>query len=152
MSEIERRLGELGLDIQPFPTQEGAMFAPAVRVGDWVFTSGQAPEQDGDYLVGKVGDTVDLDTAVEAARRCAVNTLRAIVSIGVPLDRVDQVVKLNGMVNAVPDFAELPAVIDGASRVMCDVFGQDGVHARTAVGMVLPFGIAVELDTVVHLR
>lgn len=152
MSEVQRRLDDLGLEIQPLPVQEGALFAPAVRVGDWVFTSGQAPEQDGDYLIGTVGETLDLDQAVEAARRCAVNTLRAIVSIGVDLEQVDQVVKLNGMVNASPGFAALPAVIDGASRVMCEVFGPAGMHARTAVGMVLPFGIAVELDAVVHLR
>lgn len=152
MSTVAERLSALGLVIDPMPEQPDASFVPAVRAGSLVFTSGQAPAHEGEFMLGVVGGDLTLEQGKKAARWCAINTLRALVSIGIDLEEVERIVKVTGMVNAAPDFKQIPPVIDGASELYLEVFGDAGRHARTAVGMTLPFGIAAELELVVELR
>lgn len=145
------RLAELGVTL-PAPSAPLAAYAPAVRNGDLVFTAGQLPLVDGTMqLTGKVGTQVSPAQARELARTCAVNALAAIHSL-VGLDSVVQVVKVVGFVASSPDFTDQSAVIDGASELLTDVFGQAGVHARSSVGVaVLPRDAAVEVELVVAI-
>lgn len=146
-------LASLGFSAEPPPADEGKLFVPAVRTGNLVYTSGQAPELDGEFIIGRVGADLSIERAVEAARWCAANALRAVMATGVDLDDVVRVVKVLGMVNAPSDLAELPRIIDGASQLLLEVLGPDaGAHARSAVGMQLPFGLAVELELIVEVR
>jgi enamine deaminase RidA (YjgF/YER057c/UK114 family) len=125
---------------------------PAVRTGNLVFLSGSGPI-DGDRIIrGKVGDTIDLETAVEAARLAGLQLLGALRATVGSLDRVTRIVKVFGMVNGAPGFNQTPTVIDGCSNLLLDVFGEAGRHARSAVGQAeLPFDIAVEIEMVVEV-
>lgn len=149
----EQRLAELGITLPTVGPPAGA-YVPAVRTGDLVFTSGQAPVDGRRVVTGKVGADVDLDTAVEAARITALQCLAAVKTVVPSLDDVVRVVKVFGMVNTAPGFDQTPAVIDGASKLLVDVFGEEiGRHARSAVGQAaLPFDIAVEIEMIVEVR
>jgi enamine deaminase RidA (YjgF/YER057c/UK114 family) len=152
MSRIEQRISELGLELAE-PPRPVANYLPAIRVGQLVYVSGHGPMPDpNNEFVGKVGADIDIDTAYRAARLTilgCLSTLRA--EIG-DLDKVEQVVKLLGMVNSAAGFNKQPQVINGASDCLVDIFGDKGRHARSAVGMAeLPGGIAVEIEMIVKV-
>jgi len=147
------RLAELGLELPPV-VPPVASYVPAVRTGDLVFTSGQLPVAGGELgAVGKVGAQVTPERAQELARVCALNALAAVDAL-VGLDNVEQVVKVVGFVASLPDFTGQPAVVNGASELLGDVFpGEAGRHARSAVGVAaLPLDAPVEVEVVVRVR
>lgn len=145
------RLAELGLELPPVVPPVAA-YVPAVRSGDLVFTSGQLPVVDGRLAAtGKVGALVTGEQAQALARTCALNALAAIDAL-VGLDAVVQVVKVVGFVASAPDFTGQPAVLNGASELLGDVFGDAGRHARSAVGVAsLPLDAPVEVELVVRV-
>lgn len=151
---IESRLAELGLSVPMAPTP-AANYIPWVRTGDLVFIAGQVPVKDGTFRwVGKLGRDYSVEQGQAAAREVALNVLSQLkTALGGDLDRVVRAVKLNGFVNSTEDFTEQPHVINGASALMIEVFGDAGRHARSAVGVAqLPFGVAVEIDGVFEVR
>lgn len=156
MSKIEARLAELGFPL-PEVAKPVAAYTPAVVTGNLCFTSGQLPFVDGKLpAAGKVGDgdgLVDSQTAKQLARLCALNALAALkLAIG-DLDRVTKIVKVVGFVSSVPEFTGQPGVINGASEFLGEVFGDAGVHARSAVGVpVLPLDSAVEVELIAEFR
>ncbi|MGW0602731.1 RidA family protein [Streptomyces sp. NPDC002640] len=152
MSSVEARLAELGVTL-PEVAAPLAAYQPAVRSGAYVYTSGQLPMVEGKLQVtGKVGAEVTPEEAKELARICALNALAAVRSVAGDLDRVARVVKVVGFVASAPDFTGQPAVINGASELLGEVFGDKGVHARSAVGVaVLPLDAPVEVELQVEL-
>ena len=148
----EAKLAELGIDISA-PNAPVANYVPAVRTGNLVFVSGQGPSKpDGTMVTGKVGSDVSVDEAYEAARLCGIASLAALKSVIGDLSRVRRIVKLLGMVNADPGFTDHPAVINGFSDLLVEVFGEAGKHARSAVGMgSLPFQISVEIELIAEV-
>ena len=145
------RLAELGLAL-PAVVPPVATYVPAVRSGSHVFTSGQLPMVEGSLPVtGKVGALVTAEQAKELARTCALNALAAIDAL-VGLDAVVRVVKVTGFVASVPDFTGQPGIINGASELFGEVFGDAGQHARSAVGVaVLPLDAPVEVEVIVEV-
>ncbi len=152
MSRPEDRLAELGLTLPDVPAPVAA-YTPAVRTGDLVFTSGQVPTVDGKVVAtGKVGAEVDAADAQEYARICALNALAAVKALVGDLDKVRRVVKVVGFVASAPDFTGQPGVINGASELLNQVFGDAGVHARSAVGVAaLPLDVPVEVEILVEV-
>jgi enamine deaminase RidA (YjgF/YER057c/UK114 family) len=152
MSRVEDRLAELGLSV-PGVAAPLAAYVPAVRSGDLVWTSGQLPLVDGKLVAtGKVGAEVEPDAAADLARVCALNALAAIKAEIGDLDNVVRVVKVVGFVASAPGFFGQPAVINGASNLIGEVFGDAGKHARSAVGVaVLPMDTPVEVELVVQV-
>ncbi|MBM6547238.1 RidA family protein [Janibacter sp. YIM B02568] len=155
MGRVTDRLGELGLELPPVAPPAGS-YQPAVRDGDHVWTSGQLPMVDGAMAhTGQVGEGDGLVAPADAqalARTCVVNALAAIGSV-VDLDDIVQVVKLVGFVSSDPSFTGQPGVINGASDLLGEVFGDAGLHARSAVGVaVLPLDASVEVEVVVRVR
>ena len=150
---IDQRLKELGLTI-PDAAAPVASYVPAVEQGGLLHISGQISiAQDGSLIKGRLGDDVDLDGGIAAARRCGVMLLAQMKAALGSLDRVEKIVKLGVFVNSSPDFTDQPKVANGASELMQEVFGEAGRHARSAVGVaVLPLGVAVEVDAVVAVR
>lgn len=148
---VADRLAELGLAL-PSVVPPVAAYVPAVRSGALVFTSGQLPMVDGQLAaVGKVGALVSPEQAKELARTCALNALAAIDAL-VGLDSVVRVVKVVGFVASVPEFTGQPAVINGASELLGEVFGDAGAHARSAVGVAaLPLDAPVEVELIVEV-
>jgi enamine deaminase RidA (YjgF/YER057c/UK114 family) len=148
---IEKRLSELGLTL-PTLAKPVAAYVPAVVTGDLVYTSGQLPFVDGALQgTGKVGADVSPDAAAGYARTCALNALAAAASVIGSLDRVTRVVKVVGFVASAPDFIGQPGVINGASELLGEVFGEAGQHARSAVGVaVLPLDSPVEVELVLE--
>ncbi len=149
MNRIKSRLAELGLTLAS-PPAPVANYAPFVQSGSLVFISGQLSMTPDGLITGRLGDGLDLERGVAAARACGVNLLGQLkAACAGDLDRVRRVVKLGGFVNCTPDFVEHPKVVNGASDLMVDVFGDAGRHARAAVGAPsLPLGAAVEVDGV----
>ena len=152
MSGVRERLAELGLEL-PSVVPPVAAYVPAVRSGDLVFTSGQLPMVEGALpAVGKVGALVTPEQAKELARTCALNALAAIDALS-GLESVVRVVKVVGFVASAPDFTGQPSVVNGASELLGDVFGESGQHARSAVGVAsLPLDAPVEVELVVEVR
>ena len=148
---VADRLAELGLALPPVATPAGA-YVPAAVSGNLVFTAGQLPLIGGVLpALGKVGAEVGADEAKEFARVCALNALAAAESVIGSLDRVTRVVKVVGFVASAPDFTGQPGVINGASELLGEVFGDAGVHARSAVGVaVLPLDAPVEVELVLE--
>ncbi|MGI9030439.1 MAG: RidA family protein [Ilumatobacteraceae bacterium] len=147
----DQRLAELGLQLpQPFPP--AGSYVAAVRTGALLYLSGAGPVRaDGSIVTGKVGETVDLETAVEAARLTALQLLAVMRHELGSLDKVRRIVKTLGMVNCAPGFNRTPQVIDGCSDLLIEVFGDTGRGARSAVGMAeLPFDISVEIELIVE--
>ena len=149
----QARLEELGIEL-PTPMTPAGLYRSAVRVGDLIFLSGAGPiRPDGSLVTGKVGDTLDLAAARQAARLVGLQLLAALHAELGSLDRVVQVVKLLGMVNCSPGFNNTPGVIDGCSELFIDIFGEAGRGARSAVGMAeLPFDLSVEVEAIVQVR
>ena len=152
MATPEERIAELGLEL-PEPATPVGSYVTAKRSGNVLYVSGHGPiDTDGKSIRGKVGDALDVDQGYYAARRCGLGLLSTMRHHLGSLDRVTDIVKLLGMVNATPDFGKQPAVINGASDLMVEVFGDAGRHARSAVGMgSLPFDIAVEVELIVEI-
>ncbi len=149
----EKRLKELGIELPELPAPVGN-FVPAVIQDGLAFFSGQGPlMEDGHLAKGKVGAEVTAEEAYAHARRTGIVLLAAMKKALGSLDRVERVVKIFGMVNATPEFAGHPAVINGCSDLMVEVFGEAGRHARSAVGMgSLPGGITVEIEAVIAVK
>lgn len=147
-----QRLQALGINLPP-PPPPIANFVTHVREGNILYLSGQGPrEVDGHLHAGKVGADVDVESAYEHARLTGINLLAVMHDALGDLGRVKRIVKLLGMVNAVPDFADHPRVINGCSDLLMDVFGKAGSHARSAVGFgSLPGNITVEIEAIVAL-
>ena len=153
MSAVEDRLAALGVTL-PEPAAPVANYVPFVRSGDLVHISGQiSRDSGGGGVLGTVGVEVELEAAVAAARLCAVNLIAQIkAACAGDLDRVKRIVKLGGFVQAGPDFYAIPQVINGASDLMVEAFGDKGRHARSAVGVYkLPLNYSVEVDAVVEI-
>jgi enamine deaminase RidA (YjgF/YER057c/UK114 family) len=152
VSAVEARLAELGLALPEVVRPAGA-YVPAVRTGRYVYTAGQVPMVDGALpAAGKVGAEVSAERAKELAQVCALNALAAVKSVAGDLDRVARVVKVLGFVASAPGFTAQPQVINGASELLGEVFGEKGHHARSAVGVaVLPLDAPVEVEIQVEL-
>ncbi len=148
MAKIEARLAELGV-VLPTPPTPVANYVPFVRTGSMLFVSGQICHAPDGKLVakGKLGDAVSIEDGQRAARACAVNLLAQLkVAVG-DLDKVVRVVRLGGFINSAPTFVDGPKVMNGASDLMVEVFGDKGRHARTTVGVAaLPADAAVEVE------
>ena len=151
-SHVEARLAALGLTV-PQVTIPLAAYIPAVRTGNLVYTSGQLPMIDGALAAtGKVGGTVSAEEAAELAKICALNAIAAVRSLIGDLDKVVRVVKVVGFVASAPDFTGQPAVVNGASNLLKEAFGDAGVHARSAVGVAaLPLDAPVEVEMIVEV-
>ena len=150
---IEARIAELGLAL-PEPAKPVASYVSYVRSGNQVTISGQLSNDANGGIKGTVGVDVTPEQALEAARLCGLNLIAQIkAACDGDLDRVVRIVKLGGFVQAGPDFTAIPAVINGCSDMMVEVFGDAGKHARSAVGVYkLPLGFAVEIDAIVEIR
>ena len=150
---IDQRLAELGIAL-PAAAAPVAAYVPAVEVGGMLHVSGQISfAEDGSLIKGRLGEDVDLDGGIAAARRCGIMLLAQLKAALGSLDRVERIVKLGVFVNSTPDFTDQPKVANGASELMAEVFGEAGKHARSAVGVAsLPLGVAVEVDAVVAVR
>jgi enamine deaminase RidA (YjgF/YER057c/UK114 family) len=153
MALIEARLKQLKITL-PEPRSPVANFVPCMRVGNAVFVSGQITAWNGDYLhIGKVGREIPLDEAKDAARVCALNVISQLKNFLGDLDKVQKFAMVQGFVNAIPEFEDHPKVINGASDLFVEVFGEAGRHARFAIGVAsLPFNVAVEIAAVVEVR
>ena len=153
MGQIDKRLAELGITL-PVAAKPVANYVPWVRTGNLVFISGQGPVEDGKVVYpGCLGADVTLEEGAKSARLCGINVLAQLKdACGGDLDRVKRVVKLLGFVNAAPSFKDHPKVINGASDLMVEVFGEAGKHARSAVGAgSLPLNVAVEVEAIVEI-
>lgn len=149
---IESKLAELGIQL-PEAAAPAANYVPFVKTGNQLFISGQIPmTAEGIQFKGKLGDDMQTEQGAEAAKVCAINLIAQMKAATGDLDKVARIVKLVGFVNSTLDFTEQPAVINGASNFMVDVFGDKGRHARSAVSAAsLPFGVAVEVEAIVEL-
>jgi enamine deaminase RidA (YjgF/YER057c/UK114 family) len=150
---IETKLKEIGIDLPP-AVKPVANYVPAVRTGNLVFLSGHGPlKEDGSLITGKVGADLTTEQGYEAARRIAIGLLGSLKAQIGDLDKVRRVVKLLGLVNCTSDFADQPKVINGASDLFVEIFGDKGKHARSAVGTnALPSNIAVEIEMIVEVE
>ena len=147
----EQKLNDMGITL-PTPPAPAANYVPFTIAGNILTISGQITMgSDGLEYVGKLGDTMEVEEGAKAAQLCAINILaQAKAALG-DLDRIKQVVKIQGFVNSTPDFTDHPLVVNGASNFLGEVLGEAGKHARAAVGMSsLPFGVAVEVDAVIE--
>lgn len=153
MTTPEQRLEELGIQL-PSPPVPAAAYIPFVRTGNLLFTAGQLAAADGRLLAeGIVGRDVDLDTAVQCARQCAMNVIAQVKAAVGDLGNVEQVVKLTVFVASTPEFVQQHLVANGASELIADVFGDAGRHARSAVGTPsLPRNTPVEVEAIVAVR
>ena len=154
MGLIDKRLAELGIAL-PTPAKPIANYVPWVRTGNLVFISGQGAVRDGKIeYTGKVGDTLSIEDAIASARLTAINVIAHLRdACGGDLDRVKRIVKLLGFVNCTPTFGEQPKIINGASDLMVEVFGDKGRHARSAVGApALPFNLSVEVEAIAEIE
>jgi len=149
----EERLVQLGITLPDPPPAVGA-YLGAVEHNGFLYVSGHGPYRDGDYVYrGKVDSVVSVESAREAAELTMLNALGSARAALGSLDRVIRVVKLLGMVNSDPDFAEQPKVIDAASNLLAEIFGDNGRHARSAVGLgALPMTISVEIEMILAIR
>lgn len=152
MSAVEDRLSSLGLSV-PAVAAPVAAYVPAVRTGNYIFTSGQLPLRDGQMiLTGKVGGEVSAEEAAGAAKQCALNAIAAVKAELGDLDKVVRVVKAVVFVASTPDFTGQPLVANGASELFGAAFGEAGKHARSAVGVpVLPLDSPVEVELIVEV-
>jgi enamine deaminase RidA (YjgF/YER057c/UK114 family) len=150
---IESRLAALGLTL-PQPAAPVAAYVPAVETGGLLHISGQLPFRgDGSLITGRLGESVNVDAGYEAARRCGLMLVAQIKTALGGFDRVERIVKLSAFINSTAQFTDQPKVANGASELMVELFGDQGRHARSAVGVpTLPLGAAVEIDAIVAVR
>ena len=152
MGKIEEKLNSLGIQL-PEPAKPLAAYIPAKQTGNLVFTAGQLPLVDGNLTAtGHLGKDIDVETAKAAARICVINALSAVKGVIGDLDKIKQVVRVVGYVASTPEFIQQPAVINGASELLLEIFEDAGRHARSAVGVaVLPLNAAVEVELTVEV-
>jgi len=150
---IENKLAAMGVTLPDAPAP-AANYVPFVQVGDIVYVSGQISADENGLILGKLGDSVDVEAGAAAARRCAISLLaQARAACGGDLDRLVRVVKLTGFVNSTADFTNQPQVINGASDFLVEALGEAGRHARSAVSAAaLPLGVAVEIEGIFQIR
>ena len=153
MTGAAERLAALGLTLPPVAAPVAA-YVPAVRTGTYVYTSGQLPTVDGKLpAVGKVGDEVSVQDAAGMARTCALNALAAAASAAGGLEAIRRIVKVTGFVASAPGFGGQAQVINGASELLIEVFGEDGKHSRSAIGVAeLPLNAPVEVELIAEVR
>ena len=153
MGKVESKLSELKL-LLPEAPKPVAAYIPAKQTGKLVFTAGQLPMVNGELISkGLLGQDVEIDEANKAARICTLNALAAIKGVIGDLDRIKQIVRVVGYVASVPTFTQQPAVVNGASELLLEIFGDYGKHARSAVGMaVLPLNASVEIELTVEVE
>ena len=153
MANIESRIKVIGLSLPEVPKPVAA-YIPAKQSGNLVFTAGQLPIVNGEmFSKGLLGQDVEVDEANKAARICTLNALAAIKGVIGDLDRIKQIVRVVGYVASVPTFTQQPAVVNGASELLLEIFGENGKHARSAVGMaVLPLNASVEIELTVEIE
>lgn len=147
---FEAKLREMGYSIEP-TTLDSGKFVQAVKTGNLIFTSGNVSRWEDRVLKGKIGADLTVEEGYEGARMCALNCLRAIKTVQGSLDDISRFVKVLGMVNVAPDFDNTPGVINGCSDFLREAFGEIAYHARSAVGMTIPFNFAVEIEMVVEV-
>jgi enamine deaminase RidA (YjgF/YER057c/UK114 family) len=150
---FEKRIQELGLTIPPTP-KPAANYVPAVQSGKLIFVSGQLPSVDGKLTIqGKLGREVSIEAGQQASRIALLNCLSAVRSLAGSLDEITRIVKLNGSVASAEGFGGQPQVINGASLLLEEIFGETGKHARVALGLAeLPGGSPVEIELIVEVR
>ena len=153
MGKVESRISELNISFPEAPKPVAA-YIPAKQTGKLVFTAGQLPMVNGELISkGLLGQEVEIDEANKAARICTLNALAAIKGVIGDLDRIKQIVRVVGYVASVPTFTQQPAVVNGASELLLEIFGENGKHARSAVGMaVLPLNASVEIELTVEVE
>ena len=153
MGKVESIINELKLSLPDVP-KPVASYIPAKQTGNLVFTAGQLPMLNGELISkGLLGQDVEIEEASKAARICTLNALAAIKGVIGDLDRIKQIVRVVGYVASVPTFTQQPAVVNGASELLLEVFGENGKHARSAVGMaVLPLNASVEIELTVEIE
>jgi len=149
----EAKLKELGITL-PETVKPLAAYVPAVQTGEYVYTAGQIPMVAGELAYkGKIGSDLTVEQGYEAAKICAINALSALKSVIGSLDNVERIIKVVGFVNSAPGFTMQPKVINGASEFLGEVFGEAGIHARSAVGVSeLPIDSAVEVEIIVKVK
>jgi enamine deaminase RidA (YjgF/YER057c/UK114 family) len=153
MGMIEIQLQTLGINLPDAPNPLAA-YVPAKKVGKLIFTAGQLPMINGELISkGLLGQDVEIEEASKAARICTINALAAIKGIIGDLDQIQQIVRVVGYVASVSTFTQQPAVVNGASELLLEIFGENGKHARSAVGMaVLPLNASVEIELTVEVK
>ncbi len=153
MNSPKEQIKSLGLILPPAPPPAG-MYKPILVVDNFLYISGQGPmNTNGSYTTGRVGDNLDLEAGKRAARQVALTMLSTINTHFGELNRIKRLVKTLGMVNCTPDFSDQPLVINGFSELMAEVFGsENGVGVRSAVGMMLPGQVAVEIEAMFELH
>ena len=154
MHLFEENIKNLGLNIPDLP-KALANYVPYKIVGKTMYISGQAPVQNGELIYkGKVGSDITVEDGIEAAKLCVINIIAAVnTGLKGDWDKLDSFVKLTGYVNCQDNFTDQPKIINGASDMLVDIFGDQGRHTRVAVGSnALPLGIAVEIDAIVQLK
>jgi enamine deaminase RidA (YjgF/YER057c/UK114 family) len=153
MGKVESKLNELKLSL-PDAAKPVAAYISAKRTGNLVFTAGQLPMVNGELISkGLLGQDIEIDEANSAARICTLNALAAIKGVIGDLDRIKQIVRVVGYVASVPTFTQQPAVVNGASELLLEIFGENGKHARSAVGMAaLPLNASVEIELTVEVE
>ena len=151
--DVEERITSMGITLQDAPAPV-ANYVNAVRTGNLLFLAGKGPSKpEGGYITGKVGVDLTIEEGYEAGRLAAIAHLTVLKAELGDLNRVVRLVKVLGMVNCAPDFANQPEVVNGYSDLMVEVFGERGKHARSAVGMnALPRGIAIEVEVIVEVE
>ena len=150
----EERITELGIELFPDIRPIGS-YVPFVMTGNMVYISGQGPSINGEYIdyIGKVGGGISKEKAKEAARATAVNLISILKNAAGDLDRIERIVSVHGYVNSTPDFTEQPYVIDGASELLIEIFGEKGRHSRCAVSAPsLPMDICVEIEMIAEIK
>lgn len=149
----DARIKELGLELPPVPRPAG-VYKPCVVSCKFLYVSGQGPlKSDGTLIKGRVGDDLDLEAGKMAARQVGLTMLATIKAHFGDLKKIKRIVKTLGMVNCTPDFGQQPAVINGFSELMADVFGEEnGIGARSAVGAMLPGGMAIEVEAIFEIE
>jgi len=150
---IEARLKELQITV-PEANKPVAAYVPAVRTGNLIFVSGQVPVEAGQLKYkGILGKDMSVEDGYAAARICAINCLAAIRTVEPDLNKVKKIVKVTGYVNSVPESGDQPKVVNGASELLLEIFGEKGKHARAAIGMSgLPLGCLVEVEMIVEIE
>ena len=152
MGKYEKKLKSLGV-ILPNAPAPAANYVPFVKVDSLVYVSGQISLGPNGLIKGILGKDMAVEQGKLAARQCAINLLAQVkVACDGDLDRLTQVIKLGGFVNSTPNFFEQPSIINGASDFLVEILGENGRHARTAVGAILPLGVAVEIDGIFFIK
>jgi enamine deaminase RidA (YjgF/YER057c/UK114 family) len=153
MSQVEDRIKSLGMVLPEVPVPLAA-YVPAKKIGQVIFTAGQLPIQKGELICkGLLGQDVDVEQAYQAARICTLNALAAIKGVVKDLDQIVEVVRVVGYVASVSTFIQQPAIVNGASELLLEIFGEVGKHARSAVGVAsLPLNASVEIELTVEVK